>query len=123
MPDKTFEYNGAKITIRHSTGRDALYAPVLNYDLVESLKADKASKGQEAEILRFEWASIIWYTSILMRSTVEGKLPFEWPDYNTITAEQLFDTYNALMDGDIELVTLWRDAAKKADLEVIDPEE
>jgi hypothetical protein len=121
MSEQTFQYNGATITVRHSTGRDAIDSPLILFDLHSKFKEMHDIKEND-KVSKFEVNRMGWFSNILLRSKVEGELPFEWPELATIDDEQIYSAYMGLMDGPIELVEQWRTASKNSNKEIYDPE-
>lgn len=121
MPNVTFQYNGATITVREAKGRDAFEQPYLLYDLV-NLVCEHQQISRDA-LPDLEWANVKIFIQLLQRSTIEGDLGFPFPHYPRITAEALYDAYAALMESPYALCEEWRQALRKSDLELPDPEE
>ena len=119
MPDVTFEYGKAKITVREQTGRDVLRLSALQGELqiacAESVKPKEITVWDRVECNKF--------ARLMLRSTVNGKLDFPWPDYETCTGQELYAALIMVMNSPPELPQKWLNALEEADLEVPDPEE
>lgn len=121
MPTDVFKHNGVTISVREKIGRDELNSPWLLHDLAQAITTKQEIEVDELSNL--EWGCMAWFVDVLLRSEITGDLGFEWPDLKTATVEELHAAYESLMDGDAELVRLWRNASKRADLEIADPED
>ena len=122
MPDVTFEYGEAKITVREQTGRDLLTKP---YVLNEIQLAMAEGKGIDRDKLsNWEFADCIEFVPFLMRSTVNGDIGFTWPDdYETSSHAELYLALMKFMSSPRKLIEQWIDALERADMEKPDPEE
>ena len=119
MPDVTFEYGDAKITVREQTGRD--------YFRLETLQATLQAAYRESiaptEMQNWNFADCNEVAPFILRSTVKGDLGFKWFQYDDSTYKQLTVMVNGLLDSPVTLLKTWSKALKDADLEVPDPEE
>ena len=119
MPDVTFEYGDAKVTVREQTGRDMIRLPYVRNEIqqayIEGIAPEKMTDWDRVDCNVF--------ASILMRSTVNGKLEFSWPDYQGSNRKQLYTAFKCFMDSGSELIRLWLEALDNSDLEKPDPEE
>ena len=122
MPTCTFEHNGAKVTVREEIGRDALDSPWLIHDLVTHITEEAGINRSELPDLA--WGRVSWVINALLRSAVEGEVGIPWPEsVDTVNDEEVFATYQAFMDAPAELVKKWREAMRKSNLEIPDPED
>lgn len=121
MPNDKFKYEDATVVIREKRGSDELDSPWVLHDLLERIKAENNISTEEVSNLI--WSRIAWFVDILVRSEVTGDLGFPWPDYMTATVEEVYEAYQALMSGPPELVKAWKHASRRANLEIVDPED
>ena len=127
MPDKTFKYKKATITVRAKRGSDVFSYPYM-IDALIKLLSEKLNVGRKAKIKRTDindtmWMQVSWFAYVILCSSVDGDLGFVWPDWQLSNNEDIYQAYENLMDGDPELVELWITAYREANLEVISPEE
>jgi len=120
MPDVTFEYNGAKITVRETTGRDELLQDWVKGELINAI-AEKQKKSPQL-LDTFVYCEASDFAYVLMRSTVTGKLGYTWPKWRDASREELYAVYTRFMENPRELMRLWLNALKKTDREIPDPE-
>jgi hypothetical protein len=129
MPDVTFKFNGATITVREAIGQDALESPALIYELAHHLADARGVKLKEDgsidvdKLPRADWASIQWFALAFQRSGVTGDLGFLWPDRKIYTGGEIFEAHENLMTSSYELVEQWRKALRSSNLETPDPED
>ena len=119
MPDVTFEWGKAKITVREQTGRDLIRLPYVRNEIQQAYIEGIAPE----EINDWDRVDCNVFASILMRSTVTGNLDFPWPSYQNNNRKELYDVFTRFMDSGSELIKLWLNALDDADLEALDPEE
>jgi len=127
MPDKTFKYKKATITVRAKRGSDVFSYPYM-IDTLINLLSDKLNAGRKTKIKRTDindtmWMQVSWFAYVILCSSVDGDLGFVWPDWQLSTGEEIYQAYEDLMNGDPELVELWITAYREANLEAISPEE
>jgi len=118
MPDVTFEYGDAKITVREQTGHE--------YFRLETLQATLQAAYRESiaptEMQNWNYADCNEVAPFILRSTVRGGLEFKWFPYETATYKQLVVMVNGLLDSPLSLLKMWSKALKESDLEAPDPE-
>lgn len=119
MPDITFEWGKAKITVREQTGRDMIRLPYVRNEIqqayIEGIAPEEMSDWDRVDCNVF--------ASILMRSTVKGKLDSQWPDYQNSNRPALYAAFTWFMNSGSELIRRWLGALDDADLEKPDPED
>jgi len=120
MPDVTFRYNGATVTVREAKGRDVIDSSWILHDLVTAIAEARECKVDDLPDL--EWAKVEWFIGALLRSTVKGKLDFDWPD-TAASREDTLNAYEALMDQPAALVRQWQTAMRDSNLENVSPED
>ena len=126
MPNSTFEFAGHRFTVREAIGGDVLIGNLVFADLAERIAKDMDITTDEMHtgyILAAEW-----YTGMLFRTTIEAledgnELPFTWVHPAKSTAEQIFESYQSVVNGSAVLVRLWRKASRESNLEQPNPEE
>ena len=121
MPNDKFKYEKATVTIRAKRGSDELDSPWILHDLLQLMTGK--SEINVDDISDREWTRLEWFTNILLCSKVKGNLGFPWPDYQTATTEEILAAYEQLMSGDPVLVRTWQHAFRRANLEVVNPED
>ncbi len=92
--------------MREAKGQDAFHQPYLLHDLVEKVTS-------QIGVERDQLPDLIW--GDITRSGL--------PVYPRVTAQELYLTYQALMDAPFALVENWRQALHKSDLETPHPED
>jgi hypothetical protein len=95
MPENTFEFNGATVTVRRETVRDRLAIDVLLHDLDEAL-----GKTQALE----EYHQRRQFAHFVKLSDVQGDIGF---DLRGPVAE----TFDGWLNADAELYEAWVEAA------------
>jgi hypothetical protein len=121
MPDATFKHNGATVTVRAKRGSDVLDTPLIAGSIVRRISEEHDYDVNEFPVMI--WRRIEWFVGMLLRSTIDGDLGFPWVDSTVFDDDEVYDCYNALMESDGQLVTLWRKASQESDLEITSPEE
>jgi len=122
MPNDKFKYEKATVTIRAKRGSDELDFPWILHDLVQMMVAEQKLKDAD-DLPLLEWGKVSWFVDILLRSEIKGKLGFVWPDYKVAATEEIYKAYQSLMKGSPELVKAWKNASRRANLEIVDPED
>lgn len=120
MPDVTFEWNKAKITVREEIGRDEWRIQYVRGDVQ---RAYALAKGKKQDALT-QWERIDCneFALILLRSSVKGSLGYPWPDYEASTAEQLYAAFEQWTKSPCELIKTWYKAINDSDFKTPDPE-
>jgi hypothetical protein len=119
MPDITFEWGKAKITVREQTGKDFFRLEILQASLQSAYRDSIAPQ----KMTNWNFADCNEVAPFILRSTVIGKLDFTWTPYDDSTYEQYVVMINGLLNSPLELLKAWREALNKADFEAPDPEE
>lgn len=119
MPDVTFEYDDAKITVREQTGRDFFRLETLQATLQAAYRESIAPM----EMQHWLFADCNQAAPFILRSTVSGNLGFKFVPYETATHKQFAVMVKGLAGSPLALIEPWSKALAKADLEVPDPEE
>jgi len=127
MPDKTFKYKKATITVRAKRGSDVIDNPRIGYELIQSLcnklNIGRKTKIEPSDLNDLAWTKVTWFSNLIICSSIKGDLGFPWPEECLSTPETRFQAYEDLMNSDPELVELWAVAYNEANLKVISPEE
>jgi hypothetical protein len=122
MPNVTFEYNGATITVRERIGRDVLDENQLGYEIAQGIIKARNLPTMDA-IDGWDWLRIPKFANVLMRSTIVGSLGYDWPDYERSTQEAKYAAYEAWLNSPPGLMGKWLDSLETANLEKLDPNE
>lgn len=135
---QSFEYNGAKITVRESLAIDRMRMPIARINVREEWLADQnADKPKKQQILiidDYEWNQIVNFVLFVMRTVnikgklfvpaeEEGKPPIEFylPNENDSDAVW-YESYDHFLCIPLDLYEQWNDALVKVDRVDPDPE-
>lgn len=101
---KTFEWDGAKITVRTRTGKDRVYWGMI---------ASKIIPANDDPDYEYWYQVYLTCTALITQSTVEGA-PFEIP-LPSANAETLRAACNAILEQDYRLLEMWETAITEVD--------
>lgn len=110
MRKRTFEHNGAKITVHASTGGDLLDRQYI----IQVMNADDSNLRHLNRV--FEFAKIVTQTE-----KVSGKLGVKIPSVDA-PPEELRKAFDMLMEGDGELLLNFQRACREVDQAPGDPD-
>ncbi|MHC4620647.1 MAG: hypothetical protein ACYTEQ_23105 [Planctomycetota bacterium] len=122
---KTFEHNGAKITVRESLGIDKMDMAVYRRFVREGILADQIEVDPKDILLHdIDWNRIINFVAIVARTLeIKGKMPnnFKLPSASS-TEEEWYAAYWAFLFLPGDLIDLWDDELIAIDKTEPDPE-
>lgn len=125
---KTFEYNGAKITVRESLGIDkmdmSIYRRFVRGQLLEERNNGNSKKNQVTVLGDIDWNRILNFVLFATRTTsIEGKMTVEFRLPTSEDDEQVwYDSYWQFLSLPGDLIEKWDDALIDVDKVEPDPE-
>jgi hypothetical protein len=112
MPDESFEWGKATITVRATTGMDTMDARVYYRWLGNHLRAEQnATELDPVHVNR-----VMQVTDMILRSKVDGEFDHAWPNGKTLTEADAIAAYEGMSEWPGALFVLWLQALQDADL-------
>jgi hypothetical protein len=121
VPDVTFEWENAKITVREQTGQDVWRLEFLQGEIQAAYRDEHNIKFGEMS----PWDNIDCnnFAEYVLRSTVKGDIGVNWVQYEDCTRAQMYVMFDWFKRSPKSLIERWKQALAEADLDAPDPEE
>lgn len=122
---KTFQYNGAKITVRESLGIDNMDMAVYRRFVRDELLAEQETNNPKDTILHdVDWNRIVNFVLFVTRTnSISGKMPGKFKLPTAKDDEDVwYDAYWEFLQLPGELIAMWDDALVDVNKSQPDPE-